>query len=1656
MKRHFTIKPIKQALLAVPAAALMLGAAHAGTTVGLNFQQWYYNSGADPQTIGFNNGYSDYNTTGFPVTAKAFGVELANWSNTDPMGSQGNASPINQACTFGGTATTFAGGLSCNVNAPKGAHSSGSGELQSLNSSGTGYPITYAPGVWTPPGNDEVLWGNIMADDADPFSVSVTGLAAKFPNGYVIQTLAALGNTQPLLPRVDITDGTTTNTLSYHVWYIQNNPAAQWPSSTAGVSDPSGGFTADTIYINSRDDGTGVKSALAGFIITDKPVISQDPQGVTYPTGSTFTLSPLVAALPNSLAYQWRSNGVPVAGATAATYTIANATVADSASYDFIVTNLYGSATSAVAVVTVSVPANLTWDADAITTGAQDGPGTWDNGITADWWNGSSDVAFSSLAIATFGAGDTNAYSVNVTNNVTASRLAFNSGNYTIANANSATLTLGGVSPTITANANATLSVPLAGTAGLTKNGAGTLTLANNEIYSGGTVVNEGTVNLSVGGSSGTLQGALTVNSNATVVCTVNNALGYSGSDWVRTINLNFGTLTTSIANSDEGWGLIINMVGGTLGSTVANGRFAMGDSPVVNVTGTNVPSIISANLNVRDSAPGGIVFNVTRGTAAVDLDVTGPIVQQANGGITLNGGGIMQLSGVNTYIGDTIVSNGTLSVAGQLTGDGVVTLNDSTALNVTAGTLNAAINTTILTLGSSGTGADALGFADLNSTSLAPINAGSLTINNPVTVNITGTIPVAGQYPLIQYGGESGTGTFTLGTLPAGVSATLVDDHASSVYLNVTATPVQAETWTGTPNGTWDIDTTANWLIGSTPAKYEEANVVTFDDSASGTTAVTLNTNVHPSSVTFSNLVKNYSISGSGAIAGATSLTVSGTGMVTLNNTNTYAGGTILNAGTLAVAADASLGTGPLTFDGGALDIAGATAFASGKSVTLNGNGGTIQVDNPAGASFAPMTGSGALTKNGDGTLTFGAQQTYSGGTTINGGVLDLTGGGGSSGVIRGMATINTGATLRLSTGDAIGYSQPNNLGSIYITGGTLVVNTTANQTLGGATITMTGGAITGLTGGNLDFFGGSSALNTYSSPTTATISGVPLSPLRQGSTTFDVQAGTTPSGIDLDISSVLRVSPSGDAVGATLYKADTGTMRLSAVNTYQGATEVIQGTLILTGRLIGGGAVTVDDGATLIVSSGVKSAIVTSNDLTLGSGSLSLTLGFDNVNSTNVPLASVGNVTVNDAVTVNIGGKVAVGQCPLIKYGGTETGAGSFTLGTLPAGVSASLVNNTANQSLDLLVTSAPLSIITDISSGTNYAYAGANYALVVAAGGNPTLGYQWYQNDAPIQGATSSTLALTRLTSANIGSYYVVVTNASGSISSSTNHLVVVPVSGYAAMAIATTPVAYWPLNEPAGPTAIDYMGGHNANYSSSGVTYGVTGPVGTNAIAVDGSSGQVAAPYSPDLNPAGPFTAEAWLKPASVTSSLMCALSSSHAASPRAGWLIYGSTAGWDFRTYNQNGLNTAVDITGGTPTAGTWDHVAVVWDGSKGYLYVNGVLKNTSVATNFVANADGSFTVGSRSDSAFYWGGSAADVAFYNRVLTPQEIQTHAQNRPSLAITPAAGKVVLSWVPSGGGTLLASPTVNGPYTNVPAATSPWTNSPAGNQFYRVGF
>jgi autotransporter-associated beta strand protein len=298
--------------------------------------------------------------------------------------------------------------------------------------------------------------------------------------------------------------------------------------------------------------------------------------------------------------------------------------------------------------------------------------------------------------------------------------------------------------------------------------------------------------------------------------------------------------------------------------------------------------------------------------------------------------------------------------------------------------------------------------------------------------------------------------------------------------------------------------------------------------------------------------------------ISQAGGITVNQNSNVVLLGANTYGGATAINAGTLSVGNGGTagqLGTG-------------AVSIAAGSSLTFN-RSDAISVTNA-------ISGAGSVAVTGGGTVTFSNQKTYSGGTTIGTGILDLTGGGGGSGTIRGTATVNAGGTLRLSTGDATGWAGgPDALTTLNLNGGTLNINTASNQTLGGAVINMTGGSITGVANSNLDFFNTTSALNVLSSATTSTISGARINLRQNGGVVFNVADGA--SATDLLVSSV--ISNSAGFTGNNLKKTGAGTMQISAANTFNTAVEVQQGRLLVTGfnGLINASGVTVSSGATL-----------------------------------------------------------------------------------------------------------------------------------------------------------------------------------------------------------------------------------------------------------------------------------------------------------------------------------------------------------------------------------------------------------------------------------------------------------------------------------------
>jgi hypothetical protein len=292
----------------------MVAASH-GASVGVNYTlNW------SPYTSGFS-------TSGFNVTGKAFGVDVSNWFNSAGL-------PYSTAVSN----TLTAGGLTV-ISTAANAWGSGIGNL-----------TTTGPGVVLP-GDNEVTWSYL--DDTSPgYALVVSGLTSSFPNGYVIQTIGVPYS--PPAPNVNITDSVSfTNSLAY----------TDLGNGTA-LSAQSALLTNGSIRIVGAARNGTHRSTLAGFIVTDRPVISKSPRGGGVNAGATLSLSASAIGIA-PLSYQWQHAGTNLPGATNPTYVKTNASALDGGDYRLVSTNSYGAGTSAVATVTVTLRPTMLTDVPA-------------------------------------------------------------------------------------------------------------------------------------------------------------------------------------------------------------------------------------------------------------------------------------------------------------------------------------------------------------------------------------------------------------------------------------------------------------------------------------------------------------------------------------------------------------------------------------------------------------------------------------------------------------------------------------------------------------------------------------------------------------------------------------------------------------------------------------------------------------------------------------------------------------------------------------------------------------------------------------------------------------------------------------------------------------------------------------------------------------------------------------------------------------------------------------------------------------------------------------------------------------------------------------------------------------------------------------------
>ncbi len=202
-----------------------------------------------------------------------------------------------------------------------------------------------------------------------------------------------------------------------------------------------------------------------------------------------------------------------------------------------------------------------------------------------------------------------------------------------------------------------------------------------------------------------------------------------------------------------------------------------------------------------------------------------------------------------------------------------------------------------------------------------------------------------------------------------------------------------------------------------------------------------------------------------SGEISGDGAVTKKGDATLTLTGNQTFTGGLFILGGMVIGGADGNLGTGggTMTFDGGTLQYnAGFTDTT--RPVTLLGGGGTMDTAGHDAAWQGIIGGIGQLTKTGNGVLTLGAANTFTGGLNVTGGTVQA-GADTNLGAAGGGILLN-GGTLQYSAD----FADTNRNLAVGAGGGTVDTNgqnPTWQGTFSGAgTLTRTGAGLWTVTG--------------------------------------------------------------------------------------------------------------------------------------------------------------------------------------------------------------------------------------------------------------------------------------------------------------------------------------------------------------------------------------------------------------------------------------------------------------------------------------------------------------------------------------------------------------------------------------------------------------
>ncbi|NCX36491.1 MAG: hypothetical protein EBX19_07800, partial [Actinobacteria bacterium] len=206
--------------------------------------------------------------------------------------------------------------------------------------------------------------------------------------------------------------------------------------------------------------------------------------------------------------------------------------------------------------------------------------------------------------------------------------------------------------------------------------------------------------------------------------------------------------------------------------------------------------------------------------------------------------------------------------------------------------------------------------------------------------------------------------------------------------------------------------------------------------------------------------------VNSTGTISGSGSLNKQGTGTLVLSGSNTFSGGSFLNAGTLSFGSTDALGSGNLTFVSNSVLQSTANLNITNRVVINSGVTGTFDYGNYTMTNSGVISGAGNFLKSGNGALSLTASNTFSGTMQINAGTVDF----GTNGSVapttvylgfatndRGIMRVQNGNTLNISgsSGMLIGVSGA---GALYQSGGN--INLTGSASAANFVVGMNSGA--------------------------------------------------------------------------------------------------------------------------------------------------------------------------------------------------------------------------------------------------------------------------------------------------------------------------------------------------------------------------------------------------------------------------------------------------------------------------------------------------------------------------------------------------------------------------------------------------------------------